>query len=577
MPTVIGFDTETMEGPPITAQFYSEQLTAINACLFVDEQSITLACLKHLARHCVKGEYVVYGHNLKFDLLSFFYPYYRELVKKRDGTFSLSFGEWTIEGIYGTPTFCRMHHREASITIVDSFGWFRTSLAKAADLVCPGLPKLVRPEGLGTRTFNQNDDDFIAYAMRDAEVAYHVGMAIDQMHHSFNLRQSISVANMAANVFQQHYISKTAPIYNTNEHIIVGARAAYHGGKNNVYPGAAPAWHSHVDAWDLSSAYPHAMTQLPAFSNPRAFIQSSVMKRTVQRVPDCGVYQISGRMASCPWPSLFESTQRAMQPLRNEFEHQWVTGYELNESLRTGEVKLSRIMGHIYDVDKDTEEETALQRYVADFYRLKSEAQDPVRRYLYKVLMNSLYGKFIQQRDVEDQDGQLYRKPGPLYHPFMASLITGHTRAVMHRLEHEVQAIHTATDGVFCGSGNSPKDGRFDFAPDSGIGSITSEGKDMELCLMRNKCYLLYTDDHRQGIASDYRPGKFIMKWATHGFQGGPKVLEELVFQNRRKYTVERPNTLRQSVRSGRIPNKFEERDLLLKVAPIKAHFNHQP
>jgi hypothetical protein len=565
-----------MEGPPITAQFYSEQLPAINACLFVNEANVTQVSLRHLAKYCKHGEFVIYGHNLKFDLLSLFYPRYRELVKKSDGTFTFSYDKWHIEGIYGTPTFCRMRKGDACITIVDSFGWFRSSLDKAARLVCPGLPKLPRPKNLGSKLFDEDDMEFIEYAMRDAEVAYHIGVAIDEMHHEFDLRQSISVANMAANIFQQHYIDESAPIYNTGPRILVGARMSYHGGKNNLYPGSAPAWHSHVDAWDLSSAYPHAMTQLPAFSKAKLFVAGRIFSPKVKQVPDFGVYQISGSMAECHWPSLFESTQRAMQPLRDKFVNQWVTGFELNEALRSDEVKLTKVGGHIYDVDKDPVTETAMQRYVKDFYRLKSEASDPVHRFLYKVLMNSLYGKFIQQRDVEDEDGSIRRKPGPLYHPFAASLITGHTRAVMHKLEHYTQAIHTATDGVFCGADNSPKDGQFPFAPADGIGAIESEGNDMELCLLRNKCYLLYTDKPGNGFKSFVRPNRYVAKYATHGFQGGPKVLEELVMHNKRKYTVEKPNTLRISVRQGRVPNKFEKRDLMLKVAPIKGHFNHK-
>jgi hypothetical protein len=198
-----------------------------------------------------------------------------------------------------------------------------------------------------------------------------------------------------------------------------------------------------------------------------------------------------------------------------------------------------------------------------------------VHRFLYKVLLNSISGKFIQQRDVEDEDGMVRWQPGPLYHPFIASLITGHTRSVMHQLEHHVQAIHTATDGVFCGKNNSPKGKRFPFAPKEGLGSITSEGEDLELCLLRNKCYVMYSETPGDGFKSFVRPDRYVVKYASHGFQGSPKQLEELIMHNRRKYTVEKPNTLRISIRQGRIPNKFEKRELFLKVAPLKAHFDH--
>ena len=97
----------------------------------------------------------------------------------------------------------------------------------------------------------------------------------------------------------------------------------------------------------------------------------------------------------------------------------------------------------------------------------------------------------------------------------------------------------------------------------------------MELCLLRNKCYMLYSDEPSGGYKSFVRPNKYVVKYATHGFQGGPKILEELIMHNKRKYSVEKPNTLRISVRQGRVPNKFEKRDLVLRAAPIKAHFNH--
>ena len=142
MPTVIGFDTETMEGPPITVQFYSEQLPRINACIFVTEGNVLDKTLRHIAKHCKGGDYVIYGHNLKFDLLSIFYPVKRELVKKR-GEFEFTHRDWHIEGIYGTPTFCRLRRGDTQVFIIDGFSWFRTSLARLAELICPHLPKLI--------------------------------------------------------------------------------------------------------------------------------------------------------------------------------------------------------------------------------------------------------------------------------------------------------------------------------------------------------------------------------------------------------------------------------------------------
>ena len=192
---------------------------------------------------------------------------------------------------------------------------------------------------------------------------------------------------------------------------------------------------------------------------------------------------------------------------------------------------------------------------------------------MYKILLNALYGKFIQSREVEAADGNVRWRHGPLYHPMLASLITGHTRAVMHRLEHEVEAIHTATDGVFCGINKSPRDGVFSWAPQSGLGSIESEGRDMTLCMLRNKLYILYARDG--DYASATRPGEYVHKFAKHGFQGTLQQLEECAAYDTRNYTVHKPNTLKTSVNRGLVPNKFEDRALSLNLDPIRDEFNH--
>jgi hypothetical protein len=572
MPVVIGFDTETMEGPPITVQFYSEHLTDINDCIFVTGGNVLDKSLRHLSKHCRKGEFVVYGHNLKFDLLSLFYSIHNRLATKR-GEFEFTHRDWHISGVYGQPNFCVMKNDNATVTFVDTFSWFSTSLAKVSSLICPDLPKLPHPKGLGTTQYTTKDTDFIEYAMRDAEVAFHAGVQIDGMHKEFELRQALTVADMASKIFQQHYINEAAPIWNVGPAFNEGAVSSYHGGKNNVYKGAAPAWHSPVDAWDLSSAYPHAMTEMPAFSDPKLFRHAIMFSKRSRVFPVHGIYCISGFAEPCEWPVVFNEK---FKEVHGPFVDVWITGYELNEARRMGEIKLSRVWGHIYDTENDPVTVTAFTRYVNYFYERKQSATDPVYRYMYKVLLNALYGKFIQSRQVDTVQGAVAWKHGPLYHPFVASLITGHTRGVMHRLEHETAAIHTATDGVFCGASNSPADGVFSWAPQEGLGAIESEGKGLELCLLRNKLYLLYSDEPGEGWHSFIRPDKYVAKYAKHGFQGSPKQLEQAAMTDVRQYEVNKPNTLKTAIKSGRVPNKFESRPMNLDVAPISVHFNHR-
>jgi hypothetical protein len=63
--------------------------------------------------------------------------------------------------------------------------------------------------------------------------------------------------------------------------------------------------------------------------------------------------------------------------------------------------------------------------------------------------------------------------------------------------------------------------------------------------------------------------GKHILKYALHGFQGRVTDLERLIASNRRKYSVSRPNRLKESLKRGLTPNEFIKREYTLKVGPV--------
>jgi hypothetical protein len=333
-------------------------------------------------------------------------------------------------------------------------------------------------------------------------------------------------------------------------------------------------WHTDVVSLDISSAYPFAMSQLPSFSNEklyrRAKIKASDRRTYNNGVPKFGVYNISGTAANCAWPSLFDRSFNAMQ---GKFYDVWVNGYDLNAALTSGEVKLSSIKGYFYDHTRDRHA-SPFSAFVNDFYQRKESATDPVSRYMYKTVLNSLYGKFIQTTRKEDETtGESIYEAGGMYHPFIASAITAHTRAYIHDIEHEFSAIHTATDGVFAPNkkGMARRLAAFNKVRQNttGLGALKLEASG-DLLLLRNKLYVLYSDSEGK-ISSKHFKGKMINKYALHGFQSSVYTLEELVAFNRRKYETHRPNQLRESLKSKgvKIPNNFETRSMILKVGPI--------
>lgn len=559
---IYGADSETVRGEPNSLQFYSEDV-ACNDILFCDGKSARKRFIEWCDKRRKNCQHVVYVHVLDFDLVSFLWGMHDKL-NTSIGDFNFTVGGWTARGVYGSPTFMRLSDgRHTTIFFIDSFSFFRGSLAKAAQVFCPNLPKLPRLAGLGERRFTARDNVFCAYAMRDAEIAYHIGKAIERLHQEYDLQQCYSVAHLAERIFRHRYLTYTIP--QPSRDCIEAALLSYHGGKNNV---TVPAgWYSNVRSLDISSAYPHAMSEMPAFSSDKLYRRVRIARANADNVHRYGVFRIRGRVADCAWPSLFS---HGFKPLREHVEGVYVQGYELREALASGEFKPDgTVSGWIYDAERDIQA-PAMRAFVEDFYQKKEREKDRVLRYMYKLILNCISGKFIQTRKrgtcaFTDIDAGVTvnaseLEAGGMFHPFIASAITAHTRARIHRLEHQYRAIHTATDGLFTQSGKRLPD-------TNGLGALTQDYEGT-LLLVRNKCYILYTDEETDSPSRAFE-GKFIAKEARHGFQGSVFDLERLIATGKRAYTINKPWRLREALKRGKTPNEFTERTYTLKVGPI--------
>jgi hypothetical protein len=559
---IYGGDTETVKGKPNSIQLYSEDI-ACDTIIFVNEKSSRNAFLKWCGTRPRNALHVVYVHVLEFDLVELLWGSHKRLVS--DGSeFNFKVGDWHISGVYGTPTFARIsngHNR--TILLIDSFSFYRSSLENAAEIFCPGLPKLKRPANIGEVRRGPHDRIFVRYAMRDAVIAYHLGRAIEAMHKEYDLQQCVSVADMAARIFRHAFLTYTIP--QPSRDVIECALLAYHGGKNNVAC-ETPGWYENVTSLDIKSAYPHAMREMPAFSNKKLYKRYAAKR--VRHVPDYGVYYVSGSVSDCKWPSVFS---HGFKPLSGKIERIAMHGFELNEALRSEELCVSKIRGWVYDHEKDIQA-PALRGFVDDFFAKKESVKDKGMRQWYKFTLNAISGKFIQTRkrgtcaytdiDANKTVNASELVAGGMFHPFIASGITAHTRARIHGVEHRYKALHTATDGIFtqssCNIGSSGK-----------LGALSVEARG-NLLLIRNKCYILYVD----APTKDTRPskayeGKHIFKEARHGFQGSVFDLERLIATNTRRYTKNKPNRLKQAIQRGLTPNEFVKRQMTLRVGPV--------
>ena len=194
--------------------------------------------------------------------------------------------------------------------------------------------------------------------------------------------------------------------------------------------------------------------------------------------------------------------------------------------------------------------------------------------------MNALYGKFIQTRILNglsdltfdiDEGKLLFDasvQAGGLFNPFIASLITGHTRAFIHSLEHKYNALHTSTDGI---QTQKKPIGLSAYGKAGTLGSVSIECSG-DCLILRNKLYLFYSrmdaKDKRNPriMRSKIFPGKKIIKYALHGFHGDAHTLEMLWKTGTRDYEYVKVNKLRESLRRKLKVNDFVTRSATLNL-----------
>jgi len=214
------------------------------------------------------------------------------------------------------------------------------------------------------------------------------------------------------------------------------------------------------------------------------------------------------------------------------------------------EIKIKRIEGVIYSPNNKHLKQTSLQKFVNHFVSLKQKTPKDNPFYLfYKTILNSLYGKFIQmikipntgvfldheQKYVEEQ-----YKTGNMFHPFIASLITGIVRAKIHSLEHKYNAIHTSTDSILT-TKEIPKKELSDK-----LGGLKFEEKGDTL-ILRNKLYLMFNEKGD------------LTKYAFHGYRGKVEKLFDMWLKGNYKYEYQHMTKIKESIKQDLTPFKMEK------------------
>lgn len=514
---VFGCDTETINGEP-----YSFQIVGEGTSIFVPVSRRSVLNLFVMEVFKLPNDSILYFHNLEFDLPVLFINYQKHFT---DSSFSLVAGDVRFDILFGKVNHCDIYLGDKKYELVDSLAYFRTSLAAIAKKF--GFEnKLKKPRRLGEVKYKgQELEDFKRYAIRDSEIEFALGKKIQEFHRKYDVANTISAPQLSARIFRTQYIPNKMRIPSNPHEIDIAAVLSYHGGKNGMY--VQPGIYHNVKVYDINSAYPFAMTQIPNFLEC-----SYAYTKRLDRVHQ-GIYCVSGISHSVPYSTLFSHN---FEPVVGRFNKVWITSYELaclisNKILSEFEIHDGYIV-----IENPKVKYNPLKSFAEDFYKLKSTTKGDLREF-YKVMLNSLYGKFIQStnNDTDEHDYMDLNNPetkpffqaGGLWNPLLASLITGYVRAYLTQTEIQYKSLHTSTDSIMTRKWIRS-------SVQLGEWSLQDTGT---VLLLRPKFYLIWDKNNH------------LVHYATHGYHGSIPMLLRILRSGKRKYFHHHMMKVRESLR----------------------------
>lgn len=511
---VIGFDSEAEHGKPFLFQFAHPNGHVDLLDISRKKNAGLLAFIDYLYEHCTNRntEYIVFGFNMQYE--------YTQLFRDIDRSFTTlpEFGvRMPKRGILIRAlndkryTFTiEFENSKQVIRVIDAMAYFPMSLDAASKVVESGK-KLPKPESFTRK--ERHTPEFEAYAKQDAILTQRLGEHIMDWHRRGDVNTCMSAPMLSSRIFRRQYLTETLPPMEMD--LEQFGLYSYHGGKNGYYANR-PQQLKHVYSYDIRSAYPEAMDALPCIEHGRWTFEEGYQPKIH------AVYHVTyGTFNGCRFEPVYNADGTRIRSI-GEMET-WSTSYEIDQMVQRGELTIDECFRWEFKTDCKCDKRSPFRAFVRDFYTLKRDAKTAAERQYAKLNMNSLYGKLFQKVPLGrvgefDLDSESYvdtapdqdydYRAGGLYHPPLASLVTGFVRAKIHHLEHKYNAIMTSTDGIFALLPPDPDDigpelGKLDVA----VGTLR---------IWRERLYIFTPSD------------KSKPKYALHGFRGGLELLKRV-------------------------------------------------
>ena len=428
---------------------------------------------------------MVIAHNLEWDLVQLLIG---RLDDIKNDHLTIPIGCGALEVTLSQPCFGVFRQKKRQpVFIRDSFAFFKTSLRDVAKAIGVHEKDNAFPD-IGSRVFSL--EEMGEYFTHDLKAVRSVGTYIAKLHTDFKIPDcTVSIPHFSSCVFRESIDKPLARVPEPKFGL-----QTYYGGKTRSVPGV----YHNIHCYDVNSEYPYAMTKLPKLC-------CGSYEPILSYKGPWGVYCVTKYdFKKCAYGTLYHhkikvkgETLRFLDSCKNE--RFFACGWDLEAAMDCGSLTMKKggVCGY-YWKEKKCGHDHVFQKFVTRCYSMRGEAKkhgNDILSLTYKLILNSLYGKFSQFR-YDPLTGVW--KPGTLFDPMIAGMITGYGRYLIHQFEHQGDSVYTSTDSVFT-SKTLPT------GPE--LGQLKHEFTARHLIILRNKVYFAFDRNY------------VLIKWAGHGLQ----------------------------------------------------------
>ena len=357
------FDTETTKLEPMEKNFVFGVLYGqLGHKIFYSVEDFK----KEFARPFYKGKFI-FAHNAEFDLLTLFGNIYQNL--DRSAVFNGKFISANLNGV----------------TFADSMNIYPASVKKIGELL--EMPKYentkISGEGLTRENISEED---ILYCIRDCKIVFTALKRIFEMTGTIKLTlPSLSMTDFRTNYLKEQFFY--------SEHVD-DFFDSYHGGRCEAFR----IGQVNANVYDVNSLYPSVMlsTKFPDVSRLKkeTKIKPKFLLYALEHYEGMAKVRIKHKetyFGFIPVKMKIDGFTKLMFPV-GEFDAT-VNFSELRFALKHDVITILQVYEIVFAPPADS----LFSEFITDNYNKRMSSSDPLNREIFKLKMNSLYGKFGQR------------------------------------------------------------------------------------------------------------------------------------------------------------------------------------